>query len=58
MGLGSIALADLLRDLLPHALVNALLAPGVTAQVAAIVRRLEDDDTGRSLRLEPRELSL
>ena len=55
---GIVVVPDLLRDLLPHALVNALLAPGVTALVAAIVRRLEDDDTGRSLRLEPRELSL
>jgi len=55
---GGVVAPDVLRDLAPHALANALLAPGVTALVAAIVRRLEDDDTGRSLRLETREISL
>lgn len=55
---GGVVAPGVLRDLVPHALANALLAPVVTALVAAIVRRLGDDDSGRPLRLEPRELSL
>ncbi|MEE2677237.1 MAG: hypothetical protein VX546_01540 [Myxococcota bacterium] len=49
---------DVLRDLAPHALSNALLAPAVTAVVAAVARRLESDDAGPPLRLEPRQFSL
>ena len=55
---GGAVAPGVLRDLAPHAVANALLAPGVTALVAAIVRRLGDDAAGRPLRLEPRELLL
>jgi rod shape-determining protein MreD len=41
-----------------HALVNALVAPLVTAVVASLSARLEGDDAVRSLRLEPRTLGL
>ena len=53
---GGVVAPGVLGDLVPHAVANALLAPVVTALVAALVRRLGDDDTGRPLRLEPREL--
>lgn len=55
---GGVVTPGVLRDLVPHAVANALLAPVVTALVAVIARSLGDDDTGRPLRLEPRELSL
>jgi cell shape-determining protein MreD len=55
---GEVAAPDVLRDLAFQAVANALLAPPLTALVAAIVRRLENDDSGRLLRLDSRELSL
>ena len=53
---GGVVAPGVLGDLVPHAVANALLAPVVTAPVAVIARSLGDDDTGRPLRLEPREL--
>ena len=47
-----------LRELLPHALVNAIAAPFVTQGVGALLGRLGDDEgTQRLIRLEPRILS-
>jgi rod shape-determining protein MreD len=44
-----------LRDLLPHALVNALFAPLVSRIVEAVATSLGDDESGRRmLHLEPR----
>jgi rod shape-determining protein MreD len=48
-----------LRELLPHALVNGIVAPFVTQGVGALLGRLGDDEgTQRPIRLEPRILSL
>jgi rod shape-determining protein MreD len=48
-----------LRELLPHALVNGIAAPFVTQGIGALLDRLGDDEGNqRSIRLEPRTLSL
>jgi rod shape-determining protein MreD len=44
--------------LVTHALVNAAVAPLVTAMVASLAAHLEGDDAVRSLRIEPRTLGL
>jgi rod shape-determining protein MreD len=52
VGLGPVALGDLL----PHALVNALFAPGVAMVTQRLVSRLGDDPGAqRLLPLEPRK---
>jgi rod shape-determining protein MreD len=47
-----------LRELLPHALLNALAAPLVSQGIAALLARLGDDEAAqRPMRLEPRSFA-
>jgi rod shape-determining protein MreD len=47
-----------LHELLPHAVVNGVCAPFVSAAAAALSSRLGDDEPGKPMRLEPRTLPL